>query len=122
MSLHQFSLPDLVIPNGQTESNVLLSAGLQAGSMVTTGDGYRDADSIGINAPDTLPETVTVHVDTSEPGATNFNPLFRGGADVTVPAGKHTTIDLISFKALKLVAGAAVGAERRFRVNKSVWV
>lgn len=122
MSLHHFSLPDLVIPNGQTESNVLLAHGLVVGSMVTTGDGFRDADSITIHPPDTLPETVTVHVDSSEPGATNFSPLQRGGVDVTVPAGKATTVELISFKAMKLVASGATGGIRTFKVNKAVWV
>lgn len=121
MGQHQFPLPDLVIPSGQTDSNVLLATGRPtAPAMATSGDGFRDADSITISAPDTLPETVTVHVDTDE-SAVNFNPLFRG-ADVTIGAGKAVTIDLISFRALKLVAGAGVAAERRFEVNKAVWV
>jgi hypothetical protein len=88
--------------------------------MVSSGDGYRDADSITVFSPDTLPETVTLHVADVEGG--NFNPLSRGGADVTFAAGKASTLELISWKAMKLVASGAVGAERRFKVNKSVWV
>lgn len=118
MSRHLLSLPDLVIPNGGTESNVLLATGLVG--MTTSGDGFRDADGITIFAPDTLPETVTVHVAEAESGG-NFNPLQREGADVVVPVGKTATIDAISFKALKLVS-LAVAAERRFKVNKSVGV
>lgn len=121
MSLHILDLPDLVIANGQTDSNVLFAADLPAGSMVTTGNGFRDADSITIHPPDTLPEATVVNVDNSEPVATNFSPLQRGGGDLTLPAGKAVTIELISFKAIKLVA-AAVGAERRFKVNKAVWI
>lgn len=123
MSQHVFALPDLVIPNTQTDSNVLYAAGAPtAPNMATTGDGFRDADSITIWGPDTLPETVTVHVDSTEPQATNFNPLSRGGSDVTIPAGKAFTIELISFKALKLVAGVGVAAQRTFKVTKTVWV
>jgi hypothetical protein len=122
MSLHVIALPDLVIPNAGTDSNILLAHGLPtAPNMATTGDGFRDADSITIFAPDTLPETVTVQVDSSET-AVNFNPLFRGAADVTVPAGKAITIELLSFKALKVVAGAGVAAQRTFKVNKNVWI
>jgi hypothetical protein len=118
MSQHMFPLEDLVIASGQTESNVLIAEGaIVAG--VHDGTGYRDADSITIFAPDTLPESTALHVAEAVGG--NFNALFRGGADVTIPAAKAITVELISWKAMKLVA-AAVAAERRFKVNKGVWV
>ncbi len=122
MSQHTFPLPDLVVANAATDSNVLLERGAPtAPNMATTGDGFRDSDSITIHAPDTLPETATVHVDSAEV-AVNFNPLQRGGADVTIPVGKSVTIDLISFKALKIVLSVAAGAQRTFKVTKGVWV
>lgn len=120
MSLHTLSMPDMVIPNGATESNVLTASGLAAGEMVSSGDGYRDAESITFFAPDTLPETVTLY--TADVPGGNFNPLQRAGADVTFPAGKSITVDSLSFKAMKLVAGGAVGAIRTFKLNKSVWI
>ena len=123
MSLHIIAMPDMVIANGATDSNIAYAAGSPtAPNMATTGDGFRDADSITIYAPDTLPETVTIHVDSSEPAATNFDPLQRGGADVTVPAGKAVTLDLISFKAMKLVSGVGTGGIRTFKVTKAVWI
>lgn len=122
MGQHQMPLPDLVVQSAATDSNVLLATGAPiAPEMATTGDGFRDADAITIFAPDTLPEVATVHVDSAET-AVNFNPLQRGGADVTIAAGKAVTIELISFKALKIVLGGAAGATRTFKVNKSVWV
>lgn len=122
MSQHQISLPDLVIASGQTDSNVLKSEDRNATTGIASGDGFRDADSISIHAPDTLPEAITVHVDNAE-SAVNFNPLQRpAGTDVTIVAGKTITISDIAFKALKLVAGAAVGAARTFKVTKVVWV
>lgn len=112
MGQHMFPLPDFVIAITTTDSGVLRD--------YLDGDGFRDADSITIHAPDTLPETVTVHVSDSPTG--NFNPLSRGGADVTVPVGKSITIELLSWKAMKLVAGVAVAAARTFKVTKGVWV
>jgi hypothetical protein len=121
MSQHVLPLPDLVILNAATDSNVLLASGLPtAPNMATTGDGFRDADFVTIHAPDTLPETVTLHVDSSE-AAVNFNPLYRGGADVTIPAGKAVTIDELAFRAMKLVSGVGVAAQRTFKVTKTVW-
>jgi hypothetical protein len=97
-----------VIASGQTESNAFLAS-----------RDFRDADSITIWGPDTLPESVTVHVaDNEAPAASDYAALSRGGADVTIPANKAITVELPSFRAMKLVAGAAVGAERRFKVNK----
>lgn len=123
MSLHIITMPDMVIPNAGTDSNIAYASGSPtAPNMVTTGDGFRDADSITIYAPDTLPETVTVQVDSTEPAATNFNPLQRGGADVTVPAGKAVTVDSISFRAMKLVSGVGAAAQRTFKVTKAVWI
>lgn len=123
MSLHVIAMPDLVIPNTQTDSNILYAAGAPtAPNMATSGEGFRDADSITIYAPDVLAETVTVQVDSTEPVATNFNPLSRGGADVTIPAGKAITLELLSFKALKLVAGVGVAGTKTFKVTKSVWI
>lgn len=122
MGMHQMPLPDLVIASAGTDSNILLSAGAPtAPNMATTGDGFRDADSITIFAPDTLPETVTVHVDSAE-SAVNFNPLQRGGADVVIAAGKAVTIELISFKALRLISGVGTAATRTFKVIKGVWI
>lgn len=122
MSLHVFDLPDLVIANGQTDSNILTASGAPtAPNMASTGFGYRDADSITIFGDDTLPETVTVHTSNLESGG-DFDPLSRGGVDVTIPAGKSITIELLSFKALKLVAGVAVAGARTFKVNKNVWI
>lgn len=122
MSKHTMPLPDLVIANGQTDSNVLKSHGVPtAPDMATTGDGFRDADTITINAPDTLPEAVVVHVDSAE-STVNFNPLMRDGGQVLLSPGEAVTIDGLSFKALKLVATPAVAGTRTFKVTKEVWV
>ena len=115
MGRHMFPLPDLVIANGQTTSNTI--------NDYLAGDGFRDADSITIHAPDTLPETVTVNVDSGPAGApVNFNALQRNGADVTIPVGKSVTISGLSFRGLQLVAGGAVAGTRTFKVTKDVFV
>lgn len=120
MSDHVFPLPDLVVASGQTLSNILYADGLISGG-VTSGDGFRDARSITIHAPDTLPEVATVHVDSSKTATpNNFNPLQRGTTpvDVTVPQAESVTIELLSIAALRIVLGGAAGATRTFKVTK----
>ena len=98
-----FSIPDLVILSGATESGAL--SGI-----------FENARAITIWSPDTLPETVTVH---SAPESTaDFDPHQSGGADITLPAAKATTIDLAgTIGSLKLVAGGAVAADRTFKAR-----
>lgn len=123
MGQHMFALPDLVIPNGTALSNVLTATGAPtAPNMATDGAGFRDADSISIAAPATLPEATTVQVSMDESGAEGWHNLVRGGADVTIAAGKAVTVELISFKAIRLSAGGNVAAQRTFKVTKGVWV
>lgn len=99
-------LPDLAIASGQTESpEVDFTRGIHAWVR-----------SLTVASPDTLPETVTVQVTTKRSGG-NFNPLQSGGADITLPAAKATSISPISFARMKLVAGAAVAAIRTFELS-----
>lgn len=115
MSRHVFPLPDLVIPIGTAESNVIYD--------YLDGDGFRDASDITVFGPDTLPETVEVQVDSSRT-ATNFNPLNNEvGAVINVPPGEAIAIEGTAYKALKLVSTSGnVAATRTFKVNKSVEV
>lgn len=108
MSGQIVSMGTLSIAAGQTDSAALLA----------TRD-FREADSISIFAPAVLPETVTLQGAPNEsPAAGDWMTVSRGGADVSVPAGKVVTIELPSFKALRLHAGGAVAAQRDFPMNK----
>lgn len=99
--------PDIVIANGATSSNVVSSAVV-----------YEDAMAIGIEAPATLPETVTIYV--SKDG-TNFSILNDGTANVTTPtAGLACSYPSFPWKYFKFVAGGAVAAARTFKMTKSV--
>ncbi len=119
MSRHNTPLPDLVVANGQVLSNVLTERGYPtAPNMTTDGFGYRDADSVTIEAPAVLAEVATLQVAELESGGT-FDNLVRGGADVTIAAGKAVTVELLSFKAMRISLGGAAAAQRTFKVTKS---
>jgi len=92
----------LVIPNTGTESPVL--------DLKESGSRYRI--TMGFGSPATLPETVKIHVARTTTGT--FFVLQTGGVDITLPAGKGTVVDLMTWGALKLVAGGAVAAARTF--------
>lgn len=102
-------LPDLVIANGQTTSDVI------------SGDLLADFSSVLIAAPSTLPETVGVSVADRDPddGAVAYRTLQSGGSDVTVGAGKAVIIGVdgrLPVMGLRLTAGGAVAAARTFKV------
>lgn len=119
MSRHNTPLPDLVVANAATLSNVLTERGYPtAPNMATDGFGFRDGDNITIEAPAVLAEVATVQVAELESGGT-FDALVRGGADVTIAAGKAVSIELLSFKALRISLGGAAAAQRTFKVTKS---
>ena len=99
--------PDIVIAIGATSSNVVSSAVV-----------YEDAMSIGIEAPATLPETVTIQI--SKDG-TNFSVLNDGVANVLTPtAGLACVYPTFPWKYFKFVAGGAVAAARTFKMTKNV--
>lgn len=97
----------LTIPSGQTTSNSILAW-----------QTYGSAAGIMIHSPSTLPETVNIEVT---PNGTVWNDLQDGSplADITVPAaGKSTYYDrLVLAFGLRLVATAAVGADRQFWIT-----
>lgn len=96
------SLGTLQIANTATESAIL---------DFTTGEHAWVKDMIVV-APDTLPETVTIHVAKDSTG--NFNALQSGGTDITLPVAKATHVGPVAYRFLKLVAGVAVAADRDF--------
>jgi hypothetical protein len=101
----------MVIANGATESNELLAK-----------RDFQDADGITIFSPTVMPETVTVYVSGVEnPSSSDYRALQRNDLDFTLAAGKAETIALLPYKAIKLVASAAVAADRTFQVNKLFW-
>lgn len=107
MSSHVVPLDDIVVASGQTASNVL-----------TARTHYRDADSITFFGPATLPETATLQSSDTEDGSSGWFNVSRGGVDVTIPAGKAVTLELPSFRAIRVLLSGAAGATRTFKVNK----
>lgn len=110
MSGQTVSLNDLVVSAGQTLSNALLS-----------GRDFRDADSLTIFGPGGLAETATVQVGPDEDTAGSWFALSRNGVDVTIGAGEAVTIELPSFRRLRLSLNVAAAATRTFGVNKGFW-
>lgn len=104
MARHHHGPVTLTIPNTQTES-----------AEIKGRDGtlwVGQADRIVVQAPDTLPETVNVHVAPSEsPAAGDY--VVRGAA---VPVNSELIVDGGGAKAMKLVAGGAVAGDRTFKV------
>lgn len=100
-------LPPLIIPNGQTSSNVI---GVESLS---------DAANILLMAPVGLAETVTIQVSND---GINWFTLNDGTADIKTPAaGKAMSYYLAALGGafyLKLLAGAAVAAQRTYLVSK----
>lgn len=66
-------------------------------------------DMVTLYAPATLPETVTLH---SSPDGVTFSAHQVTGADVTLAAGKARSVYPLRAHSIKLVAGAAVAAQR----------
>jgi hypothetical protein len=89
-----------VIANGGTTSNEI---------------SLRYIKSLGIVAPATLPETVTVQVKPHNDA--NFRALSSGGSDVTVGAGKAIALEFLPFEKIRLVSGVNAAAERTFQVS-----
>ena len=76
---------------------------------------FGQATSITIFAPATLPETVTVLIaGVKAPASTDYTNV--GASAVTIAAGMSYTLPTTAFAALKLSAGAAVGADRVFKL------
>jgi hypothetical protein len=103
MARHFHGPVTLTIPAAGTESGEIKG---RDGELLVA-----QADEIFIHAPDTLPETVDVHVAPSEaPAAADY--VKRGGP---VPANSELVVKGGGAKALKLVSGLTA-AERVFKV------
>lgn len=92
----------LTIPSGQTVSN---AADLDDGVPLA---------ALSIQAPATLPETVTL---AASHDGTTYGDVQSAGSDVTLPAGKVTTLTAIPYNKVRLRAGGAVAADRVFVVT-----
>lgn len=73
--------------------------------------------SVIIIPPSTLPETVSVKV--AKAIGSNYGALQSGGIDITLPAGKATSLDPLVSGAIKLSAGGNVAADRTFDIVAS---
>ena len=107
MYIQVVDLQSLVILSGASTSNV-----------VTLVD---DAKALGLWTPAALTGVVTIEVEPSSTG-TDWAPLQSGGADVQPAALKHTTINPIAFRRIRMTSNAAEGADRTFKLVKSIEV
>lgn len=116
MPRHRIWLPNLVIANGQVASNeISLTAGINTKVALGT------LVDLIIYSPATLPETVSVQIAPIEaPGAGDWSVVYVGGSDVTLPAGRAIVVPVGAAAALRLLAGAAVGADRTFKARGQV--
>jgi len=81
---------------------------------------FDDAWALTIYSPATLTSTsVTIDVEPTDTG-TSFVTLQSGGSDVVMVAGKATVISPVPFMQMRVVCGAAEGADRVFRVTKTI--
>lgn len=96
--------PDVVIPNGETTSNVIPR------------EVFGDASSITLYAPATLPETTEFEVADQDG---NYTTWSDGSSDIAGPAaGKARVYTNFDFYGFRLVANGAVAAERTFKMTK----
>lgn len=104
-----FKLPDLVIPNGGSQANIILY------------DGSANVDLI-IYSPAALTGVVTVQV---APFLATGVAIAAGdlrklqvtpGTDFVLAAGKATVIPIAAYAALSIISAAAEGAARTFIV------
>jgi len=116
MSISFGRLPDLVIPNTGTDSNVIANAEVE------------DAVALIITAPDTL-DAFTFTIEIRRWAAATFVTMQEGDigaalADLKPPAaGKAVTFDmkrigLSAVHSFRIHVSAAVAAERTFEVTK----
>lgn len=99
------ALPNINIYNGQTESDV----------MDFTRPPLNWVAAFALKSPATLPETVKLYG--CETAAGTYVVVQSGGSDITLPADKATVIDTVAFPFMRLIAGAAVGADRVFKMT-----
>ncbi len=92
----------LTIPSGQTVSN---AAHLDAGPAL---------HALAIQAPATLPETVTL---AASHDGTTFADAQSAASDITIPANRVTVLTAIPYSRIRLRAGSAVAADRVFVVT-----
>ena len=111
MARHTVELPDLVIPNAGTVSNV-----------VEDKLAFDAAVDFIIWGPSALDGTVTVEVAPNQgPSAGDFSPLqVTPGTNVTVAADRAPVIAAAGFKALRLVSGTTETSERTFPFRAQV--
>jgi hypothetical protein len=106
MGLQVKNLTDLVIANGQQNSNSLSPADL------------RDSEFITIYAPATLTGTVTVYA--SQAGSTFVQVIDENGSAITLAASKATTFRMGGYNYLRIQSSGAEGAERTFIASRLV--
>ena len=82
---------------------------------LTDSGGSRWKKNLGIRAPATLPETVTVHLAEATGGT--YAALQSGGGDITLPANRWTNVADLTEGAMKLVAGSPVAVARVFTIR-----
>ena len=106
MPLALRGMPTMTTTSGGTTSNVIRQ--------------FDDAWALTIYSPATLTSTsVTIDVEPTDTG-TSFVTLQSGGSDVVMVAGKATVISPVPFMQMRVVCGAAEGADRIFRVTKTI--
>lgn len=72
-------------------------------------------DFLVIEAPATLTGTVTLEGSTD--GGTTFKTMYSGGSAITIAANGIHTISPVGVDSVRLVSGAAEGANRAFLVR-----
>jgi hypothetical protein len=101
---HSYSLPDMTILNGATDSNALLAS-----------TSYRTASSFELFGPAALTGTVTVQVDS---GSGVYKTLQSPpGTDVAIAATKSIVVLYNGWVGMRLHSDAAEGADRVFAVR-----
>lgn len=105
---------DITIPLGP----ITILSGQTIGEILFLPGGIPIRNGIIINAPTTLPETITMWVATRGPGGVADWKILRvGGADVTIVADRANYVPVHGIFGIRLVAGVAVAADRVFTLS-----
>lgn len=108
-------LGTLTILSGQTSSAQLDVLGIGSAGVAKTA--FATLLDLIVFGPTTLPEAVNIQVSWLEaPTASDWSDLYIAGSKVVIPAGGAASIPSGAFRAIRVLAGGAVGADRTFKV------
>lgn len=105
MPLALVGMPNMTTTSGGTTSSLIRQ--------------FDDAWALTIYSPVVTSTSVTIEVEPTSTGA-SFVTLQSGGTDVVIAGEKATVLSPVPFLQMRMVSSGVEGAERIFRVTKTI--